>query len=271
MTIKVRNRLNLTIFILSLIFLIFAFVFIGYQHIYTNFSLPEVYLTNQTSSNFLFGYNPYVVILSILFELFYAVLVLFLVRRNFFKTQSSIVLFFITYLTGCVFDSFRILIPLFHISGTFSQALLIIGDTSLFGRLLSTFSLMMIALFTLDDQPVQTDRNLLLLIVFSLFVAAIIPMNTAKILPTFNVSYGYSHIVFILIIIVEVLSVFTVFITNYRNESSQLQTLGFALLIAGYMLLIYTTNLFMLIIAYILLGVGTGIYMFQLHNNYLWR
>ena len=116
----------------------------------------------------------------------------------------------------------------------------------------------------------STDRNCIILIIIAMFFSEIIPLNTAVILPNFCISYGYVKAIRGFTLLVGAVSTISLFYTNHKNEYKQTMTIGFILLCMGYSLIFYSYNLASLIAGTILLGIGTYLYLNEVHKHYLW-
>ena len=60
------------------------------------------------------------------------------------------------------------------------------------------------------------------------------------------------------------------FYDNYKKEYSQLTTVGVVLVAMGIYSTINCTNLFLFILSFVFLTVGTFLYLKNLHKQYLW-
>lgn len=269
MTIRTRNRLTLILFFAAIILLIGNAGFFAYEILTKNFSIPEVFLKGVPES-VLLTYNPKCVLIAIFTMLLYVCIITYVIYRSFEKTQATDITFFLLFLAACLLDSFRLAVPLFRISGTFSRFLICIGNIHIFARLLAPLGLFGNVVLSTEDYRQNTDRNCLIIIVAALFFAYFIPLNNSIILPNFSISYGYVHLIRGFSLLVSILNIITMFLTNKKNEYSQLMTLGFTFLTVGYSIMFYCYNILGVIAGPIFLGVGTTIYIKEIHNRYLW-
>lgn len=271
MTIKSRTRLNLTFFILSCItFVLFLGLFI-YQKITGSVYYPAPYFLKSPHKQLIIGYSPSLILVSIFIELFYVMFTTIMLWRSFIKTQSSIIAFYLFFLFAIYTDTFRIFIPIFHISSSFSKTVLIIGNISLFSRVLAPLAILHIGIMTFEDQPQNVNKYSIMLLFISIFMAVIIPLNSTKILPTFCISHGFSKTLQFATFFINILSIFTVFISNVKTESNQLTTLGFFLICVGYTFLFYCYSVLNVLLGFSFLFAGTTIYLTFLHKEYLWK
>lgn len=269
MTIRARNRITFAFTIFSFVVFIIELLLIFYGIVFKKISFPQV-VNNSTSSNILFSYNPYIIVAAILLQSFYAFFTSMLVYRNFQKTQTTEIVFFMLFLLALLCDSIRILIPIFYISETYSNFLIGVGDVSLFARLLAPLSLFGIAFISKEEYRQDIEKNSLIIIVTSLFFAEFIPLNTSVIFGNFAISYGYIKLVRIFAVIINTLSSITVLINSFREEFNHFMPLGFGIMAIGYGLVFTATSPFALAAAFILLICGTYLYLDKLHRHYLW-
>ena len=269
MTIRFRNRMTLIFFITSVTCLLLGTFFTLYLYFSKGMILPEVY-TKIQSHNFLLRYNPVYVFIGIFIVLSYTSITTLIIYHSFEKTQAPDIVFFLLFLAACLCDSSRLMVPLLHLSGTFSTFLLKVGNINLFARLLGPLALMGVTVMSTEEFRQSTDRNCIILIIVSMFFSEIIPLNTAIILPNFCISYGYVKAIRAFCFITIAVSVISLFHYNLKNEYKQIMTLGFILLCIGYSLIFYSYNLLSLTLGTIFLGSGTYLYLNEVHKHYLW-
>ena len=269
MTIRFRNRITFTLFILSIsVFLIYIILTL-YQFLKAGIQLPEIH-TITHSSNPILKYNPYIIFAGITIEIIYVCITSKIIYHSFEKTQAPDIAFFLIFLVACLCDSTRFIIPVFNIAGTYSQFLLKIGNIHLFARLLAPLALMGNTVLCTDDFAQDTDRNCLIIIIIALFFSEIIPLNTAVILPNYCVSYGYVKAIRFFSFLIIILSSIYLYVNNKRNEYRQIMTLGFIMLSIGYTLMFYCYNILLFSAGVLFLGFGTNTYLNEVHKHYLW-
>lgn len=270
MTLKTRNRLTLTFLLLSSIVFLFEIALFLIQSSKGTFQLPEISFSKPQNTISLFNVRFSCVVLGICIQNIYICLTTMFILRSFVKTQSSEVFYFLLFLTACLFDSGRILIPLFHISKTYSSSLLIVGNMTLFARLLAPLSLFTMVLPYEKDMHKNVEQIGLILLILSAFLAAIIPINTATIEPNFNVAHSYNTTIKIATILIHIINTITLLLQNLKRETRQFTTLGYILIASGNLLTFNCYNLFSLIAGPIFLISGTFIYFRTVHKYYLW-
>jgi hypothetical protein len=225
-----------------------------------------------SSAPFLFSYNFTAVILSICFLTLAVPIVTLLLIINFEKTQTQEYAYFIFFLAACLTEISRLFIPIFGLWDANSAFLISAARLLLFGRALAPITFLFPALFSISGQNPDTGRNIIILLAVAGIFAALIPVNTAHILPDCTVEIGYRSVLRIYTAIIYLLS-FVSFLIAAGNGGKEQRLLarGYALLFAGYLLLINMQSLFMLVVGVILFIVGIYIYLSNLHKLYIWK
>lgn len=270
MTVKSRNKINLTFSILAFIVFLLSLGIMIFEIATGNFSFPNI-TTNTIRNNFVFGFHPYFSLAGILFEMISVAIISFAIFRAFSKTQSSVLTFFLIFLFAEFVDSLRIYLVFFHISGMYTQLLIIAGKFTLFGRLLGPFSLLLTILTSFNEDITNVNRNSLIILLGSIFLAVSIPINTTRILPNFSVSYSFHNLIVIIAIIITAACYFVLFMNNRANHYEQKTSTGFLLISIGYIFLGECSNLFLLILGVSCVSTGIPLYLIQLHNEFLWK
>ena len=261
--------MTLIFFIIAISCLLLGTFFSLYQFFSNGMLLPEVYI-KAASTNLLLKYNPICVFIGIFFMFLYICTTTLIIYHSFEKTQAPDIVFFLLFLIACLCDTSRLLVPAFHLSGTFSLFLLKVGNLQLFARLLVPLALMGNTAMSTDEFRQSTDRNCIILIIIAMFFAEIIPMNTAVILPNFCISYGYVKAIRTFCFLTCIVSTIALFQTNRKNEYRQIMTIGFILLCIGYSLIFYCYNIILLAAGITMMSSGTFLYLNEVHKHYLW-
>ena len=268
MTIRSRNRVNFIFFIISLLILLLNVTLFSY-HLFTK-NLTQYNPQNLIKGLFIFRYNFWTVIASIFIINLYVVMAAFFILRSFEKTQATEVLFFLVFLTALLFDTARLYVPIYALDGSYSESLIHMGNLTLSARLLAPISLFALTAFCGEEFRQQTEQNCLICILLAVFFAIFLPLNTAIIYPNLCISYGFTRSIHEFNIITAIFSVITLFMRNKKNDFSQMNTVGFIMIIIGYNLLFTAYNLAALIVGTAILSTGTAIYLIKLHQHYLW-
>lgn len=268
MTIKTRNRINISLFIISLLILIVDISIIIFK-IWTKSYFPKAYINQTGNSFFLTRYNTHCIIASLLFELIYISITSSAIYRGFQKTQSSEVIYFSLFLFAVLFDSARLIIILFNIEDTYSMLLLACGNSCLFSRVLYPIALLFTVILSKPEQRQNLEKNLFLTMLGSLFLTQYIPLNTTVTNSNYCVDFAYGKIMTFVGIFSLVIGTIALFANNRQHLFKQTTTLGFILISVGVAVLFISTNLLLLLLAIILLSVGTPLYLYELHRQYL--
>ena len=189
----------------------------------------------------------------------------------FYKTQSGELAYFLLFLVSILIDSFRIFIPLFQLANTYTNALITVSNIIFAGKILGPVSLLCLVLFSDEDQRQNLEQNCVIIIIACAFLAFVIPLNTARLLPNYALDFAFSKIISFSITIMVAVSVFSLLMNNYKNELKQTMTVGFFLLSIGVHLLRDCYSIFHLVLGAVFITGGTLLYFKELHNKYLWN
>ena len=270
MTIKTRNRLNISLFYFSLVFLaanIIIFLFTLYNNSFS-LSIPNDIPTNRP---FLVRYNPIIVIISMFFQIIYVCVTSFMLYRVFEKTQASDIPYIFLFLISLIANSVRIWVPLFGMIDTYSNFLKFCGNCVVFSKLLMPLSLLFAVVMGNVEQRQDLEKNIFLLLIGCIFFANIIPLNTANICFNYEVDYSYRNVIRIASILVVIATLIALFFQNKQKFYTQFTTIGLGLIICGTFFLFNSVNLLNLILSFLLLLFGNIFYLKELHKQYLWN
>lgn len=188
----------------------------------------------------------------------------------FAKTQCSEISFFFCFLIALLAESSRFYIPMLSVQNTFSELLIFIGNFSIFARILAPLSLLSAAILSGPSQKQHIERNMLLIIIVSMVIAMILPLNTGVIERDFRVHAGFDSIIVAFEALIDILSVISLFILNLMESNSQKTTLGMAFIIAGYVLAINSLFFPVCVLSAVFLILGTIFYLKDLHDRNLY-
>lgn len=268
MTIKARNRITLILSTITIVFSILVLAITLFLFLSGKITWPSVYLKN-TSDSFLLRYKPIYVVISIFIEYFYIIFTSLMIRRAFEKTQASDMLFFLLFLIACLCDTCRIAPTLFHISQSYTNTMIKIGNFTLLARLLAPLALFGTTVLSSDEFKQNTEYYALILLIIALFFSFIIPTNTAQVLPNFCLSYGYLKLIRSLSFIMCFVSTISILISTIKNKYKPIMIIGFILICIGYTIMFNSYNLLSTIAGPLVLGTGTFMYLSEVHNHYL--
>ncbi|MCQ2572566.1 MAG: hypothetical protein MJ182_01595 [Treponema sp.] len=268
MTIKTRNGLSFSLFLFSLVVLVVNVLFFVYSMIVN--PCRFYFDPNRPVYSILFEYQPIAVFISLFFMNLYVVITSKAMTDAFAKTQCSEISFFYCFLVSCLFESARFYIPLLSVDNTFSESLILLGDLSIFARILAPLSLLFAVIMNGPEQRQYTERNMLVIIVASMFLAMALPLNTSVLEKDFRVHAGFDTIIVVFEILVHSLAVISLFIYNIREKYSQKTSLGLAMIIAGFVMSINSVNFFILVLSILFFCLGTVFYLKELHDRNLY-
>lgn len=275
MTIKSRNRFFLLFIILT--FLLLASYVGEYIAAYLakNIVPPEntVRILNIFPKTLIFGYNFYASIGGILCFVLYAAICSIYVLIGFEKTQSYEVVYFFYFLASCLMESIRIILPLTGIWRNFLPLLEIIGRIVYCARFMAPLTFLFASLFSETEFRQIMNRNILTIILLSIFAAMIVPIDTVRLTSTCTLIWGFKLTFVILRILIFVATLASMFINAYQKDNAELKraAVGYIFIALGYSVLILCDNFVFLGISIPCLAVGTVVYMQGIHNTYLWR
>lgn len=270
MTIKTRNRLNISLFIFSLVFLAANIILFLYSFYSKNLSL-DIVEASSVKKAFLVRDNPIIVISSLFFQIIYVCVTSFMLYRVFEKTQASDIAYLLLFLISLIANSLRICLPLLGMVNTYSNLLVFCGNCIVFSKLLMPLSLFFAVVMGSVEQRQDLEKNIIILLVGCIFFSKIIPLNTARLCPNFEVDYSYRNVIMIAAILVTGATLIAQFFKNKQRFYTQYTTLGLGLISCGTFFLFNSTNLLKLIISFILLLFGNTFYLKELHKQYLWN
>ncbi len=275
MTIKTRNRLLVIFFSISLLILAANILQFIYASLNNGLILPKepVRVFTPFTGKGIFGYNKYAVLSGIFALCVYVPAVAIIIYASFEKTQSIEVIYFSMFLLGCFFESLRLLIAEFELWSTYSKLLITLGKGIIGGRILAPLSLFFASIFSESNQRQNVENNLLVLVVISIALAVLYPLNTLQTTTTYSVLWGYNKL-FVIFKIILFLSTICAMILNTTSENRKEMSsslIGFILLFIGYLLLINTDCFFNLLSGSILLTTGTTMYLHSTHVLYMWN
>ena len=211
--------------------------------------------------------------ISISLLVFFVPLTVFFVLKLFENTQSTEIMFFLAFLTGCLCEGVRFLTPLFGLWSTFSELLFFCGRIVFIGRLLCPLSFLFAAIANSPDFRQDVERNLTILFAITVVFAAIVPINTARINSAGTVTWGFPRLFFISRLVFALLGAVSFWITAREQNSEEYKKLAVLMLVilSGYGLLVTSDNYVFMLLGLPLLVTGTYRYLRTLHSIYMWR
>ena len=275
MTIKSRNRILLIFFAVSLLLLITTLGQFIFAALHSGITPPEN--TVRTIEAFdnagPFKYDFKAVIIGIFAFSIYVSSVSIIIYANFEKTQSIEIIYFALFLLGCLTESIRILLAEFDLWQTYSKLLITAGKIIIAGRILTPLSLFFAGTFSETSQRQNVERNIILLIVVSIGLGFLYPLNTLETTSTCAVLWAYPKLFVTVRIFIFLSAIACMFFNAITNNSKEMlrSTIGCILLIIGYLFLISCDCYFNLSFGAALMIAGTFLYLRSVHLIYMWN
>ena len=276
MTLKARNRLLLTFIIVSFMLFIFSAIRLGLS-IYNGTVFTPENLTRPVSikmpDSILFSRNFYATCAAILFFYIYSIVVTILLYVHFEKTQAIEVIYFMAFVTGCLFEGVRIFVPIDGLWSKTSVALALTGRIVITGRIATCLGLLFSVIFNETEQRQYVERNFVILFIIAITIGQIYPISTVELLSTFTVQTGERMLfnAFQYTLMLATISVILYEgITNHVEKLSR-EILGCILIMAGYKILYNADCYIMLAFGAVCMTIGSVIYLKYLHSQYLWK
>jgi len=274
MTLRTRNTITrvftLTTTFISLgIILCLVVLWIHHSAVYNH-----IHFNSKTNlKSFCFQTNSGAATLSILLLMLYAPITGFFLFFNFEKTHSAEILYFTGFLLGCFFESARLLIPIFDLWNTHSALLITSTRITFFGELFAILCLLVIGINSSFLEPQDSAQTTLLLIIASLFLTMLLPVNTTLISVSMRVKTGFSKTIHIIRILFIFSSFICFYVTSKKIKSKELQkaSVNFLIMSIGYIIEISAASLFSSILSFIVMCIFTLKFIKELHNYYIWK
>lgn len=275
MTLRSRNRLFLLFFIASLLCSLVYALFYIYAFVKGGITPPENPLRPLAiyEGKALFTYHFPASLLAIGIFIIYVPIGALILRLGFEKTQSIEIIYFSGFLLACLAEGNRIILPLFGLWKTYTSLFIFNGRLVFAGRILAPLSLLFAAIFSDSEQRQNVERNYIVLIVVSILFGLLAPLDTASIVSTCTVRWGYATTFNTIRSFVFLATLVTTIINAITKDSIELKenAVGFVLLMLGYSLLLAADNYFILIISTALFATGNVFYLRSIHTLNLWR
>ena len=271
MTIKTRNYFFLALVIVFSVFLLAASAMLGYSVYSGTLTRPDIFPAGRIAGFYAKGYSFIATLSSIFIFALYALLAVIYLYIQFEKTQSTEVIFFALFLIGCFAETVRLCVPFFNLWHELSVFLLFIGRAVLFARTLAPTALLFDAVFSGTEARQHVERNLVILIVLSVMISMLMPLNTAVVLPNFCIKWGSGKAFIAIRALILAAAILSLFINARSLGTKDASPFGFAALAFGYEISCYATSYAAAAAGGILLFGGTAVYLKSLHRKYLWQ
>lgn len=278
MTIKTRNRLLKALCIFSIVccLLLAASLIVA---LLTDAIVPPSDNAAQASIPHVLRGLPFMryqfaaTMIAIGVMVLYVPLTLFLIIAFFENTQSSEIIFFAGALLGILCEGIRMLIPLFGLGLSFSYLLIFTGRVLAAGRFIVPLSFFCMAIFSETHQRQDVERNLTVVLALSVVLAAEIPLNTAQLTTTCAVPTGFATVSVIVRFLIFALALLSFLLNAHKHGILEMKKMAwyYAVLVAGYALLLLADSFVLLGTGTAALVVGTVQFLRNLHRLYKWK
>lgn len=275
MTLKSRNRIVFLLFIVSVAVLVFSTTF--FIHSYINgevsYSATPYKVYDIFDNSPLFQNDLKWSIFAIFSFMIYVPTTFLIIYLGFEKTQSLEIIYFIFFLVACLMETVKIYLPIDGLWNTSSHLLLFTGRVVVMGRILAPLSLLFAAFFGENEQRENVERNILILILVSIFTGIIIPLDSYQVTTSCTVLWSYRKSFHIVRVILSLLTFLVILLQGFEKDSQNLKNCSFfyTILITGYAILCATDCSFLLFAGAGLLTLGSVLYLRSIHSMYLWR
>lgn len=273
MTIKIRNRIYLSLSLAGVYFLVIYTALFIYAAFNNLLESPM----NPLRPGTMFRFNFQASLASIFFFGASAPAIAFFILRGFEKTSSLEILFFTGVIISGIAEETRLLIPVLNLWNSSSRLLIFLGRICVIARILAPFSLLFSALFSSSDQLENAERNLFCLFAISCAFGFFYPINSNEISSNCTVLYGMKSLFGVIRIFVVITAIITTFINshlsgNFREDLHGYgKCLGIVLFSAGNIALQFCDSIPMLIIGIVFYSSGCALYLKEMHymaNNW---
>ncbi|MCR5762085.1 MAG: hypothetical protein K6G00_01730 [Treponema sp.] len=276
MTLKSRNRFLLAFIIAASMLFIFSAVRLGLSIYKNTIYIPESLARPFSFSmpqTILFSRNFYATSAGILFFLLYSIVVTIFLLVHFEKTQSIEVIYFMAFVTGCLFEGTRIFVPIESFWNKTSIVLALIGRIVITGRIAVSLGLLFSVIFNETEQRQYVERNFIILFIIAITIGQIYPISTVEILSTFMVQIGKEMLFSIFqytLMCATLIIILHEGIINHVEKLSK-EVIGFIMIIIGHNILCKSDCYMLLALGSAVLSIGSVIYLKYLHAQYLWK
>jgi len=211
------------------------------------------------------------VVISIFLLLIYVFISYLYINVEFEKTQSTEIIYFSIFLMGCILEATRLAVPINDLWNSSSTLAIFCTRTVLLGRYISVFSLLLTVICSSQEYRQYVEQNIFILFVISLAISIFFPVNSGKIRNVCIMELGFHHVFQTGQVIIILLTWFSEFLQTITKKIKNKTPIGLILLSLGYFILREAFCYLFMAIGFLLLMLGTFIYLKDLHKQYLWN
>lgn len=274
MTLKVRNHLMQLFFIISILLITFtAIAFIVALVKKAILPPPALRLPGFVNNLTFLKYSFTATMISICIIVIYSPVAVAHVLPLFETTQTTEIIFFLGFLSGCLCEVVRFLTPLFGLWSTFSELLFFCGRLLFTGRLLCPLSFVFAAIASSVEVRQDVERNMAIMYMLCIVFALIVPLNTARVSSTGTITWGFPELFFIARLFFVAIAFISFWINSIKQNVAEYKKAALSMLVvmSGYGILICADNYVFMILGTALLAAGTSFYLQTLHLLYMWK
>ena len=270
MTIKSRNKIILTIAIISTLSLLFFLITLTVAKI-TNQITPPAFYIRTFFSNFklpLFDYHFLAAFLSISAFAVYVPVISLTCYKNFENTPSLEILFFQAFLIGILCEEVRFFMTLFSFHKSYSFILLVIGKVVIAGRILVPLSLFFSFAFNSVEDRQNAERNFIILLFVSMATGLLFPLETQSTTSTCTVLWSFRKIFSILRFTIFLSTLVILLLNRFYKKLNEygLIAVSYSIMCSGYFLLCLSDNYLAFIVSTIAFYFGSFLYLKSIHK-----
>ncbi|MBQ7166818.1 MAG: hypothetical protein IJR93_07750 [Treponema sp.] len=275
MTLKARNRLLIIFFIITLLYALLNTVAFIMSVLEGSLSFPQ---DAQRQIKILDGlgfmsYEPLAVCASSLTFNAYVLIITLILYLSFEKTQALETIYFLGFLLSCMAEGTRLFVPVSSIAETSSSSVAIITRIVIGARMLAPLSFLFAELFSDTESRLFVERNFTIMLLASIFIGMLIPLDTQGYTSIFTYRWGIQNIfqtTRFLLVAATVLAIACKILTTYSTDELH-EGIGFLISISGYFILSNSDTFILTIIGGVTLFTGTLYYLRSMHRTYRWR
>ncbi len=275
MTLKARNRILIVFFIITLLYASLNTAAFIRSILEGSLSFPQdaqrqIKLLGKLS---FLNYEPLAVCASSLTFNAYVLIITLILFLSFEKTQALETIYFLGFLLSCMAEGIKLFVPVAALTQTSGSSVTIITRIVIGARMLAPLSFLFAELFSDTESRLFVERNFTIMMLASIFMGMLIPLDTRSYTSIFTYQWGIQEIfqtTRFLLVAATVLAIACKILTTYSTDSLH-EGIGFLLSISGYFILSNSDNFILTIAGGITLFTGTLYYLRSMHQIYRWR
>lgn len=272
MNLSTRNHLFVFLGIIPLLFLLAIAIFFGlsyFNHEIFSFEEGIRYLFDYDAF-FIFEYNQWAVVGSVVAILAYVSFCSFFVIKYFEKTYVPEIFYFCAFLFCCLPEGLRIFVPVLQTYVNDNLLLMISTRLIFFSRLMVALLMLAAGLSSDKNSEFQSESNYYILIAFSIIITCIIPINTLEYATTNIMPYSFYRIFIFIRVLFAILTATSFFVAGLKTEINEYKksSIYFLILISGLFLLQESDCIFFAAMGTTFLFIGTVLFLKTLRQCY---